>query len=798
MRPLIKRIFRAIQRVEQPLAVKIVVAVLIVTLIPLLTIGLFNVRNMQQALGLTINQGLEAEVVGFEKSIATFFSEQVSIIHSLALDETLVAELQAKNAEYAGLSDAAIQAQIATLDEIWTTGTGTEDIVVQTLSHDPAVNRVVGQLAAYKGTFAEHIEIFVTDEYGATLASTDLLSDYYQADEGWWQAAYANGEGAIYISEPEFDESAGVTAVLLAMPVRDESGAIIGIVRSTLVIDALLAEVASIQVGESGHALLVAQDGTVIADPHGVAGGNALTGEMLTAVTDLSQNQNGQLVSQVADATSGDTLVLAASTLDRQSINRHAEFLIALDKLNWAVVVTQSAAEAFVPVTTTTWLFVIALLLGALFAVVASMLLARLLTGQLRRIDHLFERVARGDNSRRIEIVSGDELGKAAQGINLMLDQMVAVVERTEAERDSLQNSIIKLLEEIADLGDGDLTVEAEVTADAMGAVADSINFTIGQLRSVISNVLRTTMAVSLSANKMRLTAEHLAQGSDAQATQITSTSAAVDEMATSVQQVSENAKQSSTVAEQALQTARQGSGAVQNTIEGMQRIRQQGQETAKRIKRLGESSQEVGEIVQVMRSIARRTNLLALNASLEAAAAGDAGRGFAVVAADVKRLSERSSMAAEQVAELIFAMQSETNEAVAAMEATTREVVEGSKLANEAGLALMEIESVSNQLAELIQSISLAATQQARGSETIAFSMNEIATVTQQTAVGTKDVAVAITRLAMLADQLRSSVSTFKLPRSAAPRIIPNGADGAQRNGNGRSSQREALALGD
>lgn len=797
MKPLIKKALRSLQKIQQPLSVKIIAAMLIVTLIPLLAVGYFSIRNTRQALELTIGQGLAAEATGFEKGLATFFSEQVSIVHSFALDETLIAEARAKDAEYAGLSEAAIQEKILELDKIWTTGSGNDDIVVQTLSRDPAVNRLAGQLAAYKAVFTEHIEIFVTDKYGATLASTDMLSDYYQADEEWWQAAYANGVGSVFISEPEFDESAGVTAVLLALPVHDASGEVVGVVRSTLVIDALLAEVASISIGETGHALLANQNGRVIADPYGLVGGNVLPESWLTAVASLTQGQSAQPIRSVTNEGSGAEFVVTASTLDETSITRHPQFLAALADLNWLVIVAQNADEVFAPVTSTTWLFVTALVVASLFAVLASVALARLLTGQLVRIRRLLDRVEQGDNSKRIEVISGDELGDVAHGLNRMLDQLVQVVETTQAGRDSLQSSIVKLLEEISDLADGDLTIEAEVTEDAMGAVADSINFTIGQLRRVISNVLRTTMSVRMSANQVRQTAEHLAQGSEAQAAQIVDTTAAVDEMTVSIQQVSESALQSARVAEMALLTARQGSGAVQNTIEGMQRIRQQGQETAKRIKRLGETSQEVGEIVQVMRSIAKRTNLLALNASLEAAAAGDAGRGFAVVAADVKRLSERSSTAASQIAELIYSIQGETNEAVSAMEATTREVVEGSKLANEAGLALMEIETVSNQLAELIQSISLAATQQARGSETIAFSMNEIATVTQQTAVGTKDAAVSIAQLAMLADQLRQSVSTFKLPRSVAPRVIPNGSNGAEVT-NGRSARPEALALGD
>ena len=216
-----------------------------------------------------------------------------------------------------------------------------------------------------------------------------------------------------------------------------------------------------------------------------------------------------------------------------------------------------------------------------------------------------------------------------------------------------------------------------------------------------------------------------------------------------------------------ALSNARQGTLAVQNTITGMDEIRDQVQETAKRIKRLGESSQEISEIVQVIRDIAKRTNILALNAALEAAAAGEAGRGFAVVSEDVKRLAERSTAATRQIAELVRTIQSETNEAVAAMEASTQEVVEGSQLANQTGQALADIENVAQQLADLSQSMSEASQKQAQDSEVIARSMSSIAQVTQQTAARTGQTAGSINQLTLLADQLRGSVSTFKLPVS-------------------------------
>jgi twitching motility protein PilJ len=272
-------------------------------------------------------------------------------------------------------------------------------------------------------------------------------------------------------------------------------------------------------------------------------------------------------------------------------------------------------------------------------------------------------------------------------------------------------------------------------------------------------------LQVSSSTHDIQTTAEHLAQGSTTQVSQIVESSAALDEMTVSIQDVSANATLSATVAEQALATARQGTQAVHNTIQGMQRIRTQVQETAVRITQLGERSQEINEVVQLIGDIADRTSVLALNASIEAALAGEAGQGFAVVAQEVERLAQRATTATRQIASLVATIQRETAEAATAMQHSTREVVQGSHLADQAGQALGEIEGVSMHLAELLYSISQAAQQQARGSESLSRAMGEISDVTQQMAAGTAQVAVSIQNLTTLADELRRAVSTFRLP---------------------------------
>ncbi|MBX7219013.1 MAG: HAMP domain-containing protein [Blastocatellia bacterium] len=402
--------------------------------------------------------------------------------------------------------------------------------------------------------------------------------------------------------------------------------------------------------------------------------------------------------------------------------------------------------------------------LGALIALTIAVIFSIAITRQTTAIVTVFDKIDQGNYAARSEVMGTDELGKMATALNTLLDNTVSLIQSRD-EKERIQYAIMNLLDEVSKVAEGDLTIDAEVREDITGAIADSFNFMTGELRRVISNVQETTIQVSAAANEVQVTAEHLATGSEAQAAQIVDTSAAIDEMSVSIQQVSENAVLSATVAEQARTNARQGAEVVGKTIQGMGAIRQQVQETAKRIKRLGESSQEIGEIVQLISDIADRTSILALNASIQAAMAGEAGRGFGVVAGEVERLAERSAEATKRISTLIKSVQSETNDAVAAMEETTREVVSGSTLANEAGKALSEIETVSNRLAELIQSISLASKQQARGSEAIARAMADVSEITQQTAAGTKQATVSIKSLAELTENLRSSVSTFKLP---------------------------------
>ena len=329
------------------------------------------------------------------------------------------------------------------------------------------------------------------------------------------------------------------------------------------------------------------------------------------------------------------------------------------------------------------------------------------------------------------------------------------------------QQAILRLLDEIAGLGEGDLTSHATVSEDFTGAIADSINYAIDQLRILVAQIQDTSENVSVADNETRATALQLAEASEHQAHEISGASEAINQMAITIDQVSANSSESATVAEKSVSIAKKGAEVVQSTIGGMDTTRKQIQDTSKRIKRLGESSQEIGNIVSVINDIADQTNILALNAAIQASMAGDAGRGFAVVADEVQRLAERSAVATKQIASLVKTIQTDTNEAVNSMEQTTAEVVKGAERAHAAGGALEEIETVSADLAKLIRDISTAASQQTLTAGQVSRTMHVIQDISSQTLSGTNNTAQSIGELADLAVELRSSVSGFKLPSS-------------------------------
>jgi twitching motility protein PilJ len=412
--------------------------------------------------------------------------------------------------------------------------------------------------------------------------------------------------------------------------------------------------------------------------------------------------------------------------------------------------------------------------LGA--SLVTFIAIANKVIAPVRNLSNFAERFAQGDYRARAAVESADDFGFIAENLNRAAESSSRAIFNQEAQ-ENLQKSVTEFLTIVSQIARGDLTLRGRVTNDALGNVVDSVNYMLDNFVKVLERVRKGAVDVQSSANEILIASEEMSTGAIQQDQEITNTSSAVEQLTVSMKQVSNNAEASAEAARRALDAAEQGNRSVRDTLEGMQRIRSSVQATAKRIKALGDRSLEISEIVNVINDITEQTNLLALNAAIEAARAGEAGRGFAVVADEVRKLAEHSRNATKDIAALIKAIQAETNDAVVVMEEGTKEVEIGAKLADQAGRALDAISSVVRQSAELVQEISLASKQQVRGTEGVANAMQIISNITRQTSQGARQTARTVEQMVHMSEQLNEALSQFRVsnagPNESRPELV-------------------------
>jgi len=605
--------------------------------------------------------------------------------------------------------------------------------------------------------------LFYSVEKGKDFQTNMLTGPYKNSNLGRLAADVVKNKAFAMADFEKYAPSDHAPAAFFAQPVigRDEVELIVAAKLSLEQINSIMQERTGL--GETGETYLVGPDSLWRSDSRflkelGVK--TTVLNEKMKVVTEASR--------EALNGKSG-TEILSKNYRGRKVLSSWSPLNVVRagpgnpKGIRWALIADIADAEVSGPVYKMALYSIITVLLAAALVIFVALRLAGGLTEQLKHITDLFGEIGIGNFAARTPVVSDDELGTMAFSLNAMLDNTLSLIQSSE-ERDTMQNSVMKLLTEISELAQGDLTKRAEVTEDFTGAIADSFNDMAEQIGRVVRNVKDATLQVSAVSQDVSDATEQLAETSETQAVQVADAIAAINEMAISIQQVAENAARCTQVSEDSTRHAKQGAGTVRDTNAAMLGIREHVQETARAIKRLGESSQEVGNIVQLINDIADRTSILALNASIQAAMAGDAGRGFAVVAEEVQRLAERSTNATKQIDTLIKNIQGEIAEAGTSMEESIQRVVEGSNLADNAFGKLQEIETVTVQLGELIQAISMASKQQATASEHIAKTMEDVGEISSQTSAASRQTAISMRNLAQISDQLNESVAVFKL----------------------------------
>ena len=697
-----------------------VVVVMVATLAIAAVAGSTAVVQVDQRTRAEANSRLDAHASTVSRAIDARVAKTQDDVRLLAEDQTIGAFLALPASAQAGAPAGAKP------------GTGQPAGSGGAAEQRKAINDIVTYLSQRDGLDASCVvgasgaEV-ACEAYGRLLTPEELSTNARDAD---FLATVALSRHQVHVSDPYVSKASKRWVIGLASPVVLADGAVAGIVRVEIPVAWYEDEIISRPFGGGAYAFVVSADGHLVYHPdidayRQAAGIPAGFASELPPADAKGSPSWAQMIARVTGGNTGATTYDDGGRTWRASYSEIGgkRFVVSVSPVDELYAAVEQSHQTLL--VTVGPLAVLLLIVIVLFATRLSA------------------------SNRRLATTS-----RASSELAF----------KTTAENDRMQASIVKLLDEVSGAADGDLTVKAEVTTDVTGAIADAFNYTLSQLRDLVLDVQQTTTQVTASARELQATTGRLAELGATQAEHIGTTLGTVSELATSVQHVSGNATSSASVAQRSLEAAGDGARAVAATIEGMSRIRDRVQETGQRTKRLGERSQEIGEAVTLIDEIADRTSILALNASIQAASAGDAGRGFTVVAEEIQRLAERSAEATRRIALLVKTVQSETHEAVVSLDDVTREVVEGSGLADQAGQKLHEIESISGELAELVESISEAAALQSAQAAELAASIGEISEVTTMNARGASESAEEMGHLVSRTERLGESVSVFKL----------------------------------
>jgi twitching motility protein PilJ len=690
---------------------------------------------------------LRKMAVSTAETVDMLILENIQFIRSVASDPSVIekAEWGAKQAESMGIH---AQPQGALIDDLEKRFAKTHSLD----QHPADMSAFLEGKARLKGVFTR---MFFTDRYGLTVGATNMSDDFVQSDEEWWQKAFKNG---MSLSDVSLDAGTNSYAMEICVAIPDaKTGQPNGVLKAIYNLRDAENYISRFKEYSSGYAYAVSKDGTVILHPNELKRFKKLD-ETLLKTQILQKSASGDSSILPYDD-SGDTRLLSFA-LSRGAASGGMQY----PGFGWTFVVDNADKEVYAPATTMLrtiiiWGAAFFLLFGAL-----SIMLARSVSNAIQSLFGATERVSHGDLQARTRIFTGDELQRVGEGFNQMMDKLAESMRKETEQKEELERHLSEFLKVVKPVSSGDLTARAREGEDPVGRVARLVNRMFDDFAQMIVQVKRMGLSVSSSATEILAAAEQIAAGAQRQAEEITKNSSAVEEMAASMNQVSRNAEMSAESARRALQRAEQGDEAMGNTAEAMRRINAAVQQTSGKMHSLGSRSNEISEIITLIEEIAAQTNLLSLNAAIEAAHAGDAGAGFSVVADEIRRLAQRSSKATKDVGNLIKAIQTETAEAIQAMEVGLGEANTGSQLADQASHALQDMSSAVRESSELMQEISAASEEQARVTRDLAMAMQTISSITLETTAGTHETAQTIQSMVGLAEQLNTTIGGLKI----------------------------------
>ena len=718
----------------------------------------------------TIEHGeqMQRASVAAASAVDLFLSENVQFAKSVADDDVLVeaATRSARADESVGVTRIPDAEQTRVLEERY------QDKRV--LKVDETVNNFLREKRRIRGVIER---MFFTDKYGLNVGMTSPTEDFVQSDEMWWQETMRTG---IYIEDVKFDKPTGTFDVEICVAIVPKTGGTpIGVLKIKYNLQDVQDYISHFKQYDSGYAFAVSPNGRIVLHPDPAMRNLELTEAMRkSGVSERSFQDSG--LSALTNQDSGTIYYNALNPKTGTEEQRIASFSKTkrfmegnsqFSGFGWTFVVDNSKDEVFAPAYKMLKSISAAGLFSFLLFGAVSLALAKSFSNKIKQLLAATEEVRAGNLDARLNITTHDELEGVAEGFNEMMDRLGEMV-RNEKEHNerllqtdqAMQKSLTEFLEIVSSVSEGNLTKRGPEGEDALGKLVQAVNKMLDDFGLMLTEVKQIGLSVSSSATEILAAAEQIAVGSQRQADEITNTSSAVEEMAASMTQVSRNAEASADAARRALEMAEHGDKSVRNTSEAMTRIDSAVQQTSEKMRLLGVRSSEISEIIDLIDEIAAQTNLLALNAAIEAAHAGEAGLGFSVVADEIRKLAERSARATRDVGNLIKSIQSETSEALTAMEIGMKEVRGGSYLATQASNALQDISTAVRQSSELIEEISAASEEQARVTSNVATAMQTISSITLETSAGAHETAQTIEGMVSLADRLNKSISQFKV----------------------------------